>query len=186
MIRKTMAAVLILSGVHFASQAVLAQNGVSQTAQPVAGRESESSIDQDIAMLRSDLRSTRKQVVAANMKLTDAEAEKFWPTYEQYISELVKINGAKYDLIKEYLQNENMTDEQANTLPKRWEEVDESVVQLRLKYIPIFRKVLSAKGAAMFFQLDRRVQMIIDLQLLSSLPLVKPCNQPLPTVCDEQ
>jgi hypothetical protein len=67
--------------------------------------------------------------------------------YEEYVNELVKINSAKYALIKEYLQNENMTD----GLSKRWVEVDESVVQLRLKYIPIFRKVLSAKSTAMFF-----------------------------------
>ena len=125
-------------------------------------------------MLRSDLRSTRKQVIAANMKLTDAEAEKFWPTYDQYVAELVKINNTKYDLIKEYLQNTTITDEQADTLSKRWLAVDESVIQLRLKYIPIFRKGLSAKGTAMFFQLDRRVQMMIDLQLASSIPLVQP------------
>ena len=89
-------------------------------------------------------------------------------------------------LSKSICKHENMTDEQANTMPKRWEEVDESVVQLRLKYIPVFRKVLSAKGAAMFFQLDRRVQMMIDLQLLSSLPLVQPCNQLGPTNCNQE
>ena len=125
-------------------------------------------------MLRSDLRSNRKQVVAANMKLTDVEAEKFWPTYEQYVNELVAINNAKYAIIKEYLQNTNMTEEQADGLSKRWIEVDEQVVQLRLKYIPIFRRSLSAKGTAMFFQIDRRVQMMIDLQLASSIPLIQP------------
>ncbi len=89
-----------------------------------------------------------------------------------------QINNAKYDLIKEYLQNENMTDEQANTLPKRWEEVDESVVQLRLKYIPVFRKVLSAKGAAMFFQLDRRVQIwAISLRLQGSAFAPRPSHR---------
>jgi hypothetical protein len=124
--------------------------------------------------LRSDLRSNRKQVVAVNMKLTDVEAEKFWPTYEQYVNELVKINDAKYALIKEYMQNSNITEEQADGLSKRWVEVDASVVQLRLKYIPIFRKALSAKGTAMFFQIDRRVQMMIDLQLASAIPLIQP------------
>ena len=108
------------------------------------------------------------------MKLTDTEAEKFWPTYNQYVDELVKINDVKYALIKEYLQSTNMTEEQADSLSRRWLDVDESVVQLRLKYIPIFRKVLSARGAALFFQIDRRVQMMIDLQLASSLPLVEP------------
>ena len=124
--------------------------------------------------MRSDLRANRKKVIAANMKLPPGEAQWFWPTYNQYVDELVKINKAKYDLIKEYLENTNMTDEQADSLSKRWVEVDESVVQLRLKYIPIFRKVLSAKGTAMFFQLDRRVQTMIDLQPASSLPLIQP------------
>ena len=74
-------------------------------------------------MLRSDLRSTRKQVVAANMKLSDTEAERFWPTYEQYVGELVKTNDAKYALIKEYLQSSNITEEQADGISKRWIEV---------------------------------------------------------------
>jgi len=87
---------------------------------------------------------------------------------------LVKINDAKYALIKEYMQNSNITEEQADGLSKRWVEVDASVVQLRLKYIPIFRKALSAKGTAMFFQIDRRVQMMIDLQLASAIPLIQP------------
>jgi hypothetical protein len=67
-----------------------------------------------------------------------------------------------------------MTEDQADTLAKRWVEVDASVAQLRLKYIPIFRTVLSAKGTAMFFQIDRRVQMMIDLQLASAVPLIQP------------
>jgi hypothetical protein len=174
MIRKKTVAVLVLSGFLFAGEALIAQNAAGQATQAVAGRENASSVDQEIAMLRSDLRSTRKQVIAANMKLTDAEAEKFWPTYNQYVSELVKINDAKYALIKKYLQNTNMTDEQADSLSKRWLAVDESVLQLRLKYIPIFRTTLSAKGTAQFFQLDRRVQMMIDLQLLGSIPLIEP------------
>lgn len=168
------AAALVLSGLLFAAEGSFAQTGTTQTAQPVASREGGSPIDQEIAMLRSDLRSNRKQIVAANMKLTDSEAEKFWPTYEQYVTDLVKINDAKYALIKEYLQNTNMSEEQADSLSKRWLAVDEAVVQLRLKYIPVFRKGLSAKGTALFFQIDRRVQLMIDLQLASSLPMIEP------------
>lgn len=172
--KKSMATAVVLSGLLWGGGALLAQNGTTQSAQPVAARENESSIDQEIAMMRSDLRSNRKQVIAANMKLTDTEAEKFWPTYDQYVNELVKINDMKYALIKEYLQSTNLTEEQTDNLSKKWLAVDESVVQLRLKYIPIFRRALSAKGTALFFQIDRRVQMMIDLQLASMLPLVEP------------
>jgi hypothetical protein len=174
MIKKNMAAALMLSGFLLAGDDVFAKNEAAQTTQPVARRENGSSVDREIALLRSDLRSNRKQIVAANMKLTDTEAEKFWPTYDQYVTELVKINDAKYALIKEYLQNSNMTEEQADSLSSRWLAVDESVVQLRLKYIPVFRKALSAKGTALFYQIDRRVQMIIDLQLTGLLPLIEP------------
>jgi hypothetical protein len=127
--------------------------------------------DADIQMLRKNLRSERKQVIAANMKLTDTEAEKFWPVYEQYISELVKNNNLKYDLIKQYVQQQgNLTDVQADAAVKQWIQVDESLAQLRLKYVPLFRKVLSAKSTALFYQVDRRIQLMIDLQLASALP----------------
>jgi hypothetical protein len=171
MVKNAAAIALMFCGFLFVADVSFAQDA-DQAAQTAAARSA--SLDEQIALMRSDLRSNRKKVIAANMKLAPDEAEWFWPIYEEYVSELVDINKAKYALIKEYLQNENMTDEQADSLSKRWVEVDESVVQLRLKYIPIFRKVLSAKGTAMFFQLDRRVQMMIDLQLASSIPLVQP------------
>lgn len=171
MVKNAAAIALVVCGFLFVAGVSFAQDA-DQTVQATAVRSS--TLDEEIAMMRSDLRANRKKIIAANMKLTPDEAQWFWPTYEEYVSELVNINSAKYALIKEYLQNENMTDEQADNLSKRWVEVDASVVQLRLKYIPIFRKVLSAKGTAMFFQLDRRVQMMIDLQLASSIPLVQP------------
>jgi hypothetical protein len=174
MTNKRIATTLLLGGLLLAGKPLAGQNAPPQSVEPIASRANASSLDQQIAMLRSDLRSNRKQVIAANMKLTDVEAEKFWPTYDKYVEELVQINTAKYALIKEYLQNTNMTEEQADGLSGRWLEVDESVVRLRLKYIPIFRQTLSAKGTALFFQLDRRVQMMIDLQLASALPLIEP------------
>jgi hypothetical protein len=131
--------------------------------------------DQEIDLLRKDLRSKKKQLVAANMKLTDAEAEKFWPIYDQYTAELVKINDTKYGLITRYLQTyTTMTDAEADGYMKSWTSVDESVAQLRLKYMPTFRKVLSAKNTLLFFQLDRRVGLMIDLQLASQIPLIEP------------
>jgi len=171
---RNLAIVLTLNGSLFVFGALFAPASRAQTMQTVASNEADASIDQQIAMMRSDLRSNRKQVIAANMKLTEAEAEKFWPIYDQYVNELVKINDGKYALIKEYLQSSNLTDAQADTLSKRWLDVDSSVSQLRLKYIPKFRSALSAKGTAMFYQIDRRVQMMIDLQLASALPLIQP------------
>jgi|ERR1700690_620908 len=130
--------------------------------------------DEDIKLLRKDLRSQKKQIVAANMNLTDAEAEKFWPVYDQYTAEVAKINDVKAALIKEYLQtSDTMNGEQAESYIRKRGAVEESLMQLRLKYIPVFRKVLSGRQTALFFQIDWRLGLLIDLQL-AQMPLINP------------
>jgi hypothetical protein len=154
---------------------VLAQTATPHiTSRPVADNDP-AITDDDIQMLRKDIRSQRKQIIAANMNLTDSEAEKFWPVYEQYVSDLVKLNGTKYALIKQYIQTKGaLTDPEAEAAVDQWVSVDQSVGDLRKKYIPLFRKVLSPKNTALFYQLDRRVQLMIDLQLASSIPMIQP------------
>ncbi len=131
--------------------------------------------DQQIKLLRQDLRSQKKQFVATNMQLAEAEALKFWPVYDEYTAETDKIIETRVALIKEYSGNyETMTDAQAQSLIKRWLEADDAEVQLRLKYIPIFSKVIPDKKTARFFQIDRRLGMLIDVQVMSAIPLVQP------------
>ena len=131
--------------------------------------------DANIQLMREDIRSERKKVVAANMPLTETEATKFWPVYDRYIAETIKVNDARFALLKEYAKSyQSTTEEQADSFIKRELELDQDDTQLRLKYIPEFEKVISHKKTAMFFQIDRRVSMMIELQLASQVPLVKP------------
>jgi hypothetical protein len=125
-------------------------------------------------LLRKDLRSHKKQLIAENLKLTDAEATKFWPIYDQYTAELIKINDKKFGLIQEYADHwGTITDEQATLYLRRWLDVDVAIMQLRQKYVPIVSQVLNGRKSATFFQLDRRISMMIDLQLASQLPVVQ-------------
>lgn len=131
--------------------------------------------DDAVQLMREDIRSERKQIVAASLPLTDAEAMKFWPTYDRYVADHSKIYDARYAMIKEYAQNYNtLTDAQANNFVKRWTQSEVDMAQLRLKWMPEFEKVISAKKTAMFFQIDRRLGMLVELQLSSQIPLVKP------------
>lgn len=158
---------LLLGHTSAAAQNSGAQASVAQDSQGVS--------DQDIAMLRKDIRSQKKQLVATNITLTDTEAQKFWPVYDQYTAELVQINNDKYALIKEYAQNYgSMTDAQADNWAQRSLKLDADVAALRLKYWPNFRKLLPAKKAALYEQVERRAQMLIDIQLASQIPLLQP------------
>ncbi len=131
--------------------------------------------DQEIELMRKDVRSQKKQIIAANMNLTEAEAEKFWPIYDQYTAALTKISDTKVALVKEYLASySTITDQQAESYVKRWAGVDESVTQLRLKYFPLFHQVLSGKSTALFFQMDHRLGLLIDLQVTAEMPIIEP------------
>ena len=144
-------------------------------AQAPASTAGQSSVDQDIDLMRKDVRSQKKQIIAANLQLTDAEAVKFWPVYDQYTAELVKINDAKYAAIKDYATNyDTLTDDKALSLTRQILGVDQSVAQLRQKYVPIIGNVISGKKTALFFQLDRRLVALIDLQLAAAIPMVQP------------
>jgi len=151
----------------------LAQDATPQPATPAASEPG--SFDEDIKLFRKDVRSLKKQIVAANMNLTDKEAEQFWLIYDRYTAELVTITDTKYALLKEYAQNyTTITGEQAEHYLKGRAAVEESIMRLRLKYLPIFRKVLSGTATALFFQIDWRLGLVVDLQLASQTPLVEP------------
>jgi hypothetical protein len=131
--------------------------------------------DANVQLMRQDIRAERKKIVAANMPLTETEATKFWPLYDRYISETIKVNDARYAVIKEYAQNYGtLTAAQADNLIRRWITLDQDNTQLRLKFIPEFQKVISNQKTALFFQIDRRLGMMIELQLAQQVPLVSP------------
>ena len=127
-----------------------------------------------IELLRKDVRSQKKQIIAENMDLSDAEAEKFWPVYDRYAAELSRIYDTKIALLKDYVENySSMTGEQAENYIRKRAEVEQSIMQLRLKYMPAFRKVLSGRETALFYQLDWRLGLAIDVELMQ-VPLINP------------
>ena len=154
-----------LSGFHVTAQTMTGQETAAST------KSGQVASDQDIQLLRKDIRSQKKQLIAANISLTTTEATNFWPIYDQYEAEYAKIGDAKLGLIKEYAQNlDTATDEQALDYLKRSEEISESVIQLRRRYVPLVNQVLPGKKTATFFQLERRIEMLLDVEVASLLP----------------
>jgi hypothetical protein len=130
-------------------------------------------IDRDIALLRRDLRTEKKKIIAMNIPLTETEATKFWVIYDQYTEEMTKTNDEFFGIIKDYAANQKtLNDEQAITMVKRWADAQLKHLQTRARYIPQFEKVISGKKAALFFQIDRRLWALLDIQVASEIPLV--------------
>jgi len=171
MLKKSFVALLVIASGLLLSSVVMS----AQAAQgaPATSAQSQASIDQDIQLLRGDIRSQKKEIVAANMNLTPDEATKFWPIYDQYTAEVAKIGDTRVALIKEYAQSySTITDAQANDFMKRAAAIDQQFNATRSKYVPLFEKVISAKKTALWFQIDRRLDLLINLQLAANIPVV--------------
>jgi hypothetical protein len=169
--KKFLAITLLTLGVFALASSVLAQNSTSPKKDAVktsaSNDPSQSNPDDFVDLLRKDIRSQKKQIIAENMELSDAEAQKFWPVYDQYAAELSKIYDVKIALLKDYAGNySSMTGEQAETYIRKRADVEQSIMQLRLKYMPAFSKVLSGRETALFYQLDWRLGLAIDVQLI--------------------
>jgi Spy/CpxP family protein refolding chaperone len=174
--KKSVKAVLVVVSVLFVCNvSMFAQVSQKPATQDSSGGSAQSNNvpDQDIEMLRADLRAQRKQITAQNMTLTADEATKFWPIFDQYRQEAIKPNDERWAVIKDYAANYGtMTDAQAEDYIKRSTAVDQQLLALRMKYVPVFEKVISAKKTALWYQIDRRVDLLINLQLSSQIPMV--------------
>lgn len=139
---------------------------------PAANDGPQTDSDDLLQLFRKDVRSTKKQIVAANMDLTDVQAEKFWPVYDKYAADLSKIYDSEIALLKDYADNyTTMTGDEAESYIRKRAAIEHSIVQLRLSYIPEFRKVLSGREMALFYQIDWRLGRAIDIQL-AQMPLI--------------
>jgi hypothetical protein len=173
MLKKPILAMFFAGAAMLAGAPMLAQ--AAQTAQGGDSDASKAALEANVQLMREDLRSDRKQITAANIPLTADEATKFWPIYDEYIQETIKINDTRWALIKDYAANyNNMTDQLAQDYMKRAAGVQQQLIELRTKYVPRFEKVVSPQKTAVWFQIDRRLDLLIELQLASLIPVVSP------------
>lgn len=128
----------------------------------------------DFEGLRAELRSSMKQMTAVTLTLTDAEATRFWPVYDQYVAEQAKVRDSQATLVAEYVNTFGKYDDKAATsFITRWLDVDARTTALRARYAPIVGKVLPGVKTATFFQIDRRLNLAVDLKVASELPILQ-------------
>jgi hypothetical protein len=126
-----------------------------------------------IDLLRLDVRQQKAEMMGAVMKLSAADAAKFWPIYEEYDVELAKLNDLRVANIQEYASTyDQMTDEKADELIQKALSYRKQRAELLAKYYQQVRQALGGITAARFIQVEEQLLLIIDLQIDSSLPVV--------------
>ena len=134
-------------------------------------QEQASTIDSTIAVARANMRADRVNVITQAMAFNDKEGAAFWPIYKQYEYERSRLDDSRAAVIKEYaLKYPVLTDAEAKAMAEQMLECDSRLAELKKKYYKKFNKVLPALTVAKFFQLERRVDLLMDMQVESSLP----------------
>ncbi|HEU5072024.1 MAG TPA: hypothetical protein VFV96_16595 [Verrucomicrobiae bacterium] len=127
-----------------------------------------------IELARSDLKTEKTLIIAQNISFTDDESVEFWPLHSEYTLELNKLLDERLSLLNDYVGTyQNLTDAQASALAKKSFDLEEKRTDLKRKYFKRFCKVVPAKKAAQFFQIENQINAALDLQLAASLPLIK-------------
>jgi hypothetical protein len=134
-------------------------------------QDQEPTIDSTIAVVRANMQADRTTLITTGMNFSEKDGAVFWPIYRQYEYERSRLDDDRVAVIKEYTQKyPNLTDADAKAMAEKMLECDYRLVALKMKYFKKFNKVLPALTVAKFFQLERRVDLMMDMQVESSLP----------------
>lgn len=127
-----------------------------------------------IELARSDLKTQKTLILAQNIQFTDDEAAEFWPLHSEYNLELNKLLDERLQLLNEYVGIcRTMTDRQAIALADKVFSWEEKRTKLKRTWFRKFSRVVPAKKAAQFFQIENQLNAALDLQLAAALPLIK-------------
>jgi hypothetical protein len=146
--------------------------GLAAVAAPTENDKLES-LEPAIRMLRAEVGQDRRDVVAASMLLTKSEGEIFWPLYDQYRGEQNALIDTKIRLIGDYFTNRDaMSQDQAAALVKNALDIEKKKIAIKEDYVAKMSKVLSARTVARFFQIDNKLDAVIDVELAARIPLI--------------
>ena len=129
---------------------------------------------ESMEIVREKLRADKKFFISQNMEMTEAEEKSFWPVYEQYQPELIKLRDRKVKLIQTFSDNfETMSDVKAKQLLNEYLAIDTTRHKVRLQFLPKFRKVLTEKKVARYYQLEQKAFAAANYELANMIPLLK-------------
>lgn len=129
------------------------------------------SFDSAIALIRAGMQANKTTIVGEAMDFNDKDAAVFWPIYRRYEYERSRLDDGRADVIKEYTEKyPDLTDAEALAMADRMFECDSRIAALKKRYFKKFNKVLPALKVTKFFQLEHRIDLMMDMKVESMLP----------------
>ena len=130
----------------------------------------------NLEIVHEKLKADKKLIVSKYMELTESEAKKFWPVFEDYQKDLQKLNERLVNLLQSYAadyRSKSLTDEKAKKLLDDWISLERDEAKHRGSYAPKVLQALPAKKAARYLQIENEYRILIKYDLAATVPLVQ-------------
>lgn len=142
-------------------------------APPVSSDSKEANLKAYIGLLRQNLQKDKVAILTELMDLSPDQAAKFWPVYGEFDQDLAKLGDERIAFIRLYADNyPRVTDEVAAKIATGLLDVEGRRVDLRKKYFQRISQALTARDAAKWLWVEVQIEKLVDLQILSNLPVV--------------
>ncbi|MGE5217771.1 MAG: hypothetical protein ACM3SP_12285 [Chloroflexota bacterium] len=129
----------------------------------------------NLEIIHEKLKADKKLIVAKYMELTESEAKKFWPVYEEYQKDLQRSNERLRKLLESYAadyRNKSLTDEKAKKLLDEWIAIEQDEGKRRSTFAPKVLQALPPKKAARYLQIENEFRILLRYDLAATVLLV--------------
>jgi Spy/CpxP family protein refolding chaperone len=128
----------------------------------------------DMQALRAAVQADKKAFVASTLKLTDAEAKKFWPLYDAYQRDLDLANRRRtVAMIGLVTLDKPLSDLYARNLANELIAADEVEIKSRRTLHNRVLKALPAKKAARYLQIESKIRAYQAYDVATTIPLIR-------------
>jgi len=131
--------------------------------------------DPELTAARELLQAGREEIIRDEIRLTESEAAAFWPTYEKYRADVLKVRDQHAQLVADYLQAYRagtVPEDDAERFVDEYLDIKSDLLKVQKRHLRYFRKALPARKAARFFQLENKLDAELEVQLARFVPLI--------------
>jgi len=123
--------------------------------------------------IKTQFHADKKTLLMHYMTLTDSQAAKFWPIYNNYEKERGTLADKRFANLKTYSdQYKTMTDDQADVMANNYFDNDAKEIAIEKKYYGQVKKALGAKTAASWLQFEAYMDAAVHFEVLHNVPFL--------------
>lgn len=127
-----------------------------------------------LELLKHDLNKEKRELLAEAMDIKEENKTAFWQVYAEYETASNELIDMRAKNIEKFAENfENLTDEVADEIADTYLKIETGKLKIDKTYYKKFKKIVGSMQAARFVQIMNQVQLLIDLQVASEVPLIE-------------